>query len=67
MNVGTIKRRRRDGCGLPVDGDSLSADGREFHRSYALCEPESQADVQQREYRSLLKRMAHWGNSLRWG
>ena len=55
------------GCGLLI-GDSLfSVDGRAYHRSCALDVPESAEEAEQRRYRALLKRLAHWGNSLGWG
>ena len=38
-----------------------------MHRSCALTEPASQEDADERSYRSMLKRLAHWGNSLGWG
>ena len=62
-----IASRRCDGCGLPVNGDSLSIHAGVFHRSCALSEPDSQDEVEERSYRSMLKRLAHWGNSLGWG
>ena len=62
-----IASRRCDGCGLPVNGDSLSIHAGVFHRSRALSEPNSQGEVEERSYRSMLKRLAHWGNSLGWG
>jgi len=55
------------GCGLPVDGDSLSAGTGVFHRSCALSGPDSQGESEERNYRSMLRRLAHWGNSLGWG
>ena len=54
------------GCGLPVDGDSLAMNGSLFHPSCALDEPASQEESEDREHRSLLKRIAHWANSVGW-
>ena len=38
-----------------------------YHRSCALSGPQSQNELEERKYRALLKRLAHWGNSLGWG
>ena len=55
------------GCGLPVHDDHIVVGGRIYHRLCALDEPESEEEQEERRYRALLKRLAHWGNSLGWG
>ncbi len=55
------------GCGLPIHSDHLVASGNTYHRSCALNEAKSEEEVEERRHRALLKRLAHWGNSLGWG
>ena len=55
------------GCGLPIHGEHLVVGGRIYHQPCALEEPESEEELEESKYRDLLKRLAHWGNSLGWG
>ena len=64
--MANIAGRLCGGCGLPVDGDSMPMDGSLFHPSCALDEPASQEESDDRKHRSLLRRIAHWANSVGW-
>ena len=64
--MANIVGRRCAGCGLSVEADSLPMNGSLFHRSCALDEPASQEASDDRTHRSLLKRIAHWANSVGW-